>query len=71
MKKVTKIFALLMVLVSVAVALTACSKGTCESCGKENVTLKSVTVDGKKAKVCEDCKEIIEALVALGTRIGR
>lgn len=67
MKKVTKIFALLMVLVSVAVALTACSKGTCEACGKENVTLKSVTVTGEKAKVCEDCKKKIEAL---GTLFG-
>ena len=34
---------------------------TCKGCGEEVEELVSVTVSGKKKKLCEDCAEVAQA----------
>ena len=59
MKKV--IVAALMVLA--LFALSGCAKtGTCSACGKEDVKVKKVKVDGNEGEVCEDCEKLVKAV---------
>jgi len=62
-----RIIALLLVCAFVCVAFVGCSNtGKCESCGKEDVELSSVTIEGETRDVCEDCEKLVEGLAALG-----
>jgi hypothetical protein len=61
-----KLIAVLLVVVALF-ALSGCSKkGTCESCGKEDVSLEKVELMGETGYLCEDCAEVVEALGDLG-----
>ena len=54
----------LLALISLAtvVGFVSCAKkGTCDACGKENVTVKEKEAFGEKAYLCEDCAKIFDA----------
>ena len=59
----------LLALISLAtvVGFVSCAKkGTCDECGKENVTLQERKYQGKTGHLCEDCaKGFDEAMKAL------
>lgn len=57
MKRLIALFLILLVCVSL---LTACS-GTCELCGEEG-RVYDVNVGGQERKLCESCKDGINAL---------
>ncbi len=57
MKKIIALVSLLVLVLS----LSACGKFTCESCGRESSGGHSVEVAGQKAKVCDDCYDLMKA----------
>lgn len=71
MKKAIAIVALA---ATFAIAFVSCGKGTCEACGKENVSLSTIkdeiTGSGETAKVCKDCKAEYDAAVKLAKELG-
>lgn len=67
-----KIIALALVCVSLAATLAACGgkTGTCELCGKENVSVKTLTYEGESADFCNDCYEGAKAIMDLAGSLG-
>ncbi|MBE6572327.1 MAG: hypothetical protein E7656_08785 [Ruminococcaceae bacterium] len=63
-----KIIALALVCVSLA-SLAACGPkaktGTCDLCGKEEVKVKVIEVEGEEGWFCDDCYEGAKALAEL------
>ena len=65
-----KVIVILLALV-MPFALAGCGKtGDCESCGKKDVSLEKVEVEGESAYVCEECAALVEGLSELANSIG-
>ena len=66
-----KIIALALVLVALATTLMACGKkGTCDLCGKDNVSVKSLTYEGETADFCDTCYDGAKAIMDLASSLG-
>lgn len=66
-----KIIALALVCVSLAATLAACGgkTGTCGLCGKENVSVKTLTYEGESADFCSECYDGAKAIIDLAGSI--
>lgn len=65
-----KVLAILLALVMLF-ALAGCGKtGDCESCGKKDVSLEKVELEGETGYLCEDCAALVEGLGELADSLG-
>lgn len=66
-----RIIAVVLLVAMLALALCACSKtGTCEMCGKTDVTVNSLDYQGEEGWFCDDCYTTVEGLVELAEALG-
>ena len=66
-----KVIAIALATLAIGTSLASCGKYECEICGT-TVEGKSYKIEheGKKAKVCEDCKDLYEALSDLAAEFN-
>ena len=63
-KRLSKVLALVSVMVMLTISLTGCGKTTCDICGNE-ARCKSVEFFGEKVNICGDCQDGLDAINSL------
>lgn len=66
-----KIIAVILLVAMLALALCACSKtGTCDMCGKTDVSVSDITVNGETGWFCDDCYALAELAADMADDLG-